>query len=205
MRTMLTERFDAALLFAHEVHRTQTRKGTPVPYVAHVLGVATLTLEYGGEETEAIGALLHDAIEDAPAALGGAQGVRARIREEFGETVLGIVEHCTDTDQQPKPPWRVRKSNYLAHLPTAPPDALLVSAADKLYNATAVLRDFRAHGEALWQRFNADAGKAGTIGYYRALADIYTRQLPNPISADLQRLVSMLEHETGHAGTWPPR
>lgn len=199
----LTGRFDLALDFAHEVHRQQVRKKSGVPYVAHVMGVASLTLEYGGSEDEAIAALLHDAIEDAPAAL-GADGVRAIIRRDFGDAVLDIVEHCSDTNQRPKPPWRVRKARYLDRLLAAGPSALLVSAADKLYNATAVLRDFRLVGAEVWTRFNPDAGRAGTIGYYRALADTFSRRLANPIADDLQRIVALLERETGHRGTWPP-
>jgi (p)ppGpp synthase/HD superfamily hydrolase len=200
---MLTDRFDAALVLAHRVHRTQTRKQTSVPYMAHLLGVAALTLEYGGSEDEAIGALLHDAIEDAPAHRGPAW-VRARIHDGFGEAVLEIVEHCTDTDEQPKPPWLDRKTRYLGRLPDAPQSALLVSAADKLHNVTAVLRDFRRVGDEVWTRFNPAAGKVGTVGYYRALADVFTRCLRNPIADDLKRLVVGLEMEAGQAGTWPP-
>jgi (p)ppGpp synthase/HD superfamily hydrolase len=199
----LTTRFDAALQFAHDVHRNQTRKTTAVPYIAHVMGVATLTLEYGGGEREAIGALLHDAIEDAPDHPGVAH-VRRHIATEFGSDVLEIVEHCTDTDQHPKPAWRVRKTAYLLRLPDAPYPSLLVSAADKLYNATVILRDFRRSGDDVWARFNPDAGRAGTIGYYRALADVYVRVLANPIAADVAGVVATLEVETGLRGHWAP-
>src|SRR5688572_17027721 len=133
LKVPLSGRFDAALDLAHQVHRIQARKGTQVPYVAHVLGVATIVLEYGGDENEAIAALLHDAIEDAPADTGAA-GVRAAILEQFGDEVLSLVEHCTDTDLQPKPPWPARKAAYVASLEHAPKGALRVSAADKLHN-----------------------------------------------------------------------
>lgn len=201
---MLTERFDAALVLAHKVHRVQTRKASNVPYMAHLLGVAALTLEYGGGEDEAIGALLHDAIEDAPVDVGPGW-VRTQIRAGFGEAVLEIVEHCTDTDEHPKPPWLIRKTRYLERLPDAPQSALLVSAADKLHNVTAVLRDFRRVGNDVWTRFNPAAGKEGTVGYYRALADVFARSLRNPIADDLKRLVAGLEMEAGRTGTWPPR
>lgn len=201
----LSDRFDAALLFAHRIHRVQIRKGTnpPVPYIAHVLGVASLVLEYGGDETQAIAALLHDSIEDAPTELGPAW-VRREIVRQFGDAVLAIVEHCTDTDEHPKPAWVMRKDRYLAHLAGAPEDALLVSAADKLHNAQAILRDYRQHGDELWTRFNPDAGKAGSVGYYRALVDAFARRLRHPIVPDLDRVVSAIEQEAGGRCPWPP-
>jgi (p)ppGpp synthase/HD superfamily hydrolase len=201
---MLTERFDAALLYAHQIHRAQIRKGTAIPYIAHVIGVASIALEYGATETQAIAALLHDTLEDAPRAL-GAGAVRREIRERFGDEVLAIVEHCTDTDEQPKPPWRARKSRYLERLAHAPADALLVSAADKLHNLRALLRDFRMVGDELWRRFNPEAGRAGTVGYHRALVDTFARRLGNPIVGELERVLADLEHETGGRCEWPPR
>lgn len=133
MKTMLTNRFDRALAFAAVLHREQLRKGTEIPYVAHLLGVASIALEHGADEDEAIAALLHDSIEDQ--SRGDAASLRSGIREEFGERVLTIVEGCTDADVIPKPPWRERKADYLAHLAQAPRSVLLVSASDKLHNA----------------------------------------------------------------------
>lgn len=202
-RALLTERFDAAFALAHRVHRRQTRKQTPVPYMAHVMGVTSLVLEYGGTQDEAIAALLHDAIEDAPPDL-GPDWVRREIRAHFGEAVLDIVEHCTDTDEQPKPPWLARKSRYIERVAEAPPSALLVSSADKLYNVSAILRDFRRIGDEVWTRFSTDAGKDGTIGYYRALANIFNSRLGTALADDLERVVGTLESEAGHRGTWPP-
>ncbi|MGE0040672.1 MAG: HD domain-containing protein [Vicinamibacterales bacterium] len=202
-RALLTERFDAALLLAHKVHRRQTRKKTAIPYMAHVMSVTALVLEYGGTEDQAIAALLHDAIEDAPEELGPAW-VRAQIAGHFGQPVLDIVEHCTDTDAQPKPPWIARKTQYIEHVQHAPVDALLVSAADKLHNATAILKDYRRLGDEVWKRFNAEAGKAGTIGYYRALADTFRVRMHSDLASDLHEVVSTLERETGQNGQWPP-
>ncbi|MFM6450530.1 MAG: HD domain-containing protein, partial [Planktothrix sp.] len=108
---MLSDKFTEALVYAAQLHATQIRKGSGVPYIAHLLGVASIALEYGANESEAIAALLHDAIEDQ----GGAK-IRDEIQQRFGETVAQIVEGCTDTDLTPKPPWRDRKEAYLAHI-----------------------------------------------------------------------------------------
>jgi (p)ppGpp synthase/HD superfamily hydrolase len=194
--TPLTDRFDRAVELAHRVHRQQARKGTQIPYLAHVLGVAAIVLEYGGNEDEAIAALLHDTIEDAPPDFPAAK-VRSEIRAAFGDVVLAIVEHCTDTDVQPKPPWRARKAQYLAALEHAPEIALRVSAADKLHNVRALIRDYRSHGELLWNRFNPEAGKPGTLGYYRALVEVFKRRMPGPLADDLERELVELERLAG--------
>ncbi|MCX7168598.1 MAG: HD domain-containing protein [Rhodocyclales bacterium] len=134
----LTARFSEALTLAHHLHGGQVRKGTAVPYVAHVLAVAGIALEHGADEDEAIAALLHDAVEDC----GGAP-VLADIRHRFGDRVADIVSACSDTDVTPKPPWQARKEAYLAHLKDAPASVRLVSAADKLHNARTILADYR--------------------------------------------------------------
>jgi (p)ppGpp synthase/HD superfamily hydrolase len=205
----LSTRFSEALVLAADIHRQQSRKGTQVPYIAHVIGVASLAVEYGADEDEAIAALLHDAIEDAPAAL-GASAVRGWIRLKFGERVLTIVEGCTDTDEVPKPPWRVRKEQYVARIEHEPPSVLLVSVADKLHNVRALQRDFRAVGEALWSRFNPEAGQAGTLGYYRGLATAFRRRFENIQDGRLRVMVEGLEREVdaledlvGAKGQWP--
>lgn len=183
---ILGEKFEEALLYAARHHREQPRKGTRIPYVAHLLQVAGLVLEAGGDEELAIAALLHDAIEDAPS--GVAPRVRQEIRERFGERVLQVVEGLTDADTQPKPPWRKRKETYLEHLKReATPEVLLVSSADKLHNARAILRDLRELGPALWKRFAG--GKEGTLWYYRALAEAYREAGGTPLSEDLESVV----------------
>ena len=145
----LGPRFDRALAVARELHSDQLRKGTQIPYIAHLLGVTSLVLEDGGSEDEAIAALLHDAVEDQ----GGASTL-GRIRQLFGARVAGIVAACSDTDVVPKPPWRERKEDYIAHLraPELPPGTIRVSLADKLHNARAILFDLRA-GHDVFARF----------------------------------------------------
>lgn len=164
---MASDPLGRALALAHELHRGQLRKGTRVPYVTHPLAVASLVAEAGGGEPEIAAALLHDAVED-----GGGQEALARIRAEVGPEVAAIVEGCTDTDETPKPPWRPRKEAYLASLRTASPSVLLVSAADKLHNARAIVDDLREVGaDALFARFTG--GREGTLWYYRALLETY--------------------------------
>jgi GTP pyrophosphokinase len=210
LRRPLTARFTNALAFAANIHRLQARKGTQVPYMAHILGVASIALEHGANEDEAIAAVLHDAIEDAPKRL-GTSGVRGAIGERFGADVLAIVEGCTDTDIQPKPPWRRRKAQYVRRIAHEDASTLLVSAADKLHNARAILSDFRAEGIGVFDRFNKEAGVNGTIGYYRGLVvafkarhkrleDLRFHRLLN----ELDRTVTTLEQEVGVVGKWPP-
>jgi (p)ppGpp synthase/HD superfamily hydrolase len=179
-------RFEAALLYAALLHADQKRKGSDTPYIAHLLGVASLVLENGGDEDEAIAALLHDAVED--------QGGRPRleeIRRRFGDTVAEIVQGCTDTDASPKPPWQPRKEAYLARLRHAPPSVLLVSLADKLQNARAILADYRSVGEALWSRFTG--GREGTLWYYREVVKVYRAGAPGGLTEELDRVVSEIE------------
>jgi GTP pyrophosphokinase len=182
----LSTRFTEALVFAHQLHAEQIRKGSGVPYIAHLLGAASIALEYGANEDEAIAALLHDAIEDQ-----GGDTARIEIRQRFGDIVTAIVDGCTDADTIPKPPWRQRKEAYIAHLATASPSVLLVSCADKLHNARSILIDYRQIGEALWERFQA--GKMGTLWYYRALVVAFRQVSSMPIVEELNRVVSELE------------
>ena len=199
----LTSRFSDALSAAVEIHQGQTRKGTAVPYVEHVLGVASIAMFHGADEDEAIAALLHDAIEDAPAAL-GASGARRLIHDLFGARVLEIVEGCTDADVVPKPEWRERKEKYIAHVASQSSSVILVSASDKRHNAGEILADYREIGDALWQRFNTTAGKAGVIGYYRGLTTAYrTTGYHVKLVNELDAVVSQLEAAAGLRGVWP--
>ncbi len=186
-----TEKFEDALVYAARLHRDQTRKGTGVPYVTHLLAVAATVGENGGTEDEVIAALLHDAPEDA-----GGEERLAEIRGRFGGTVADIVAGCTDTYEDPKPPWRERKEAFLEHLAGAPPSVRLVSAADKLHNAGSVLADYRAVGEDLWARFNG--GRDGTLWYYRAVADALAGD--GPVADELGRVVTELERAAGGRG-----
>jgi (p)ppGpp synthase/HD superfamily hydrolase len=182
------ERFDRALLYASRLHRDQTRKGTGIPYITHLLAVASIVGENGGTEDEVISALLHDAPEDQ-----GGEATLEDIRARFGDEVAEIVDGCTDTYEYPKPPWRERKERYLAHLASAPDSVRLVSSADKLHNARAVLSDYRELGEDLWARFNG--GKEGTLWYYRAIVDAVRGD--GPVIEELDRVVTELETVSG--------
>jgi (p)ppGpp synthase/HD superfamily hydrolase len=188
MPLVTTDRFQAALAFAHHVHRGQLRKGTGIPYIAHVLGVAAIAMEYGAGEDEAIGALLHDAAED-----GGGEATLAEIRAQFGDAVADIVLGCSDSlveDPEDKLPWLERKQNYLAHLETASPAVCLVSAADKLHNVRTIARDYRQHGDEVWQRFQGK--RDGTLWYYETVADVLIRRYRSPLTRDLQDAVDGL-------------
>jgi (p)ppGpp synthase/HD superfamily hydrolase len=182
----LTARFEEALVYAAQLHARQLRKGTTIPYISHLLAVTALVLENGGDEDEAIAALLHDAVEDQ-----GGAGTREEIRRRFGDTVASIVNDCSDTDIIPKPPWRERKERYIAHLREATPSVRLISAADKLHNARAILSDYRQSGESVWHRFNG--GKAGTLWYYRAVTDALRARAETPLVDELDRVVTEIE------------
>lgn len=183
---MLSERFNEALVYAARLHAKQTRKASGIPYITHLLGVASIALEYGANEEQAIAALLHDAIEDQ-----GGPPTREEIRRRFGGEVAAIVEGCTDTDKTPKPPWRERKEAYIARISAAEPSVLLVCAADKLHNVRSILKDYRQLGEKVWQRFKG--GKDGTLWYYRSLLEAFHAKGSNPLIEELDRAVSELE------------
>ena len=168
--TAYGSRFGRALAYTEATHRMQVRKGSNVPYIGHLLGVASIVIDNGGTEDEAIGALLHDAAED--------QGGQLRlddIAREFGQRVSDIVAGCSDSttaDPTQKAPWLDRKLTYLKHLADDNDESvMLVSVADKTHNLRSMLADYMAVGEALWSRFSAK--KVGTIRYYRSLLDVY--------------------------------
>lgn len=182
----LTERFEEALVYATRLHSKQKRKGTDIPYVAHLLTVAALVLEQGGDEDQAIAALLHDAIEDQ-----GGIKTQEEILKRFGEKVTFIVVGCTDADTIPKPPWRERKERYIAHIKTAPIEVRRVSMADKLHNARSILLDLRRIGDKVWGRFRG--GKEGTLWYYRSLVEAFREAGESSILGELERVVSEIE------------
>jgi (p)ppGpp synthase/HD superfamily hydrolase len=182
----LSQRFDAAFMMASNLHRTQTRKSTQIPYLSHLMAVSGLVLENGGSEDEAIAGLLHDAVEDQ-----GGSATLKLIRHEFGDAVAEMVSALSDTDETPKPPWRARKEAYLLHLEDASQAVLRISAADKLHNARSILRDYLIFGEDLWNRFSAPA--AEQLWYYRSLADVFRRRMGGPLASDLSRTVADLE------------
>jgi len=183
---ILSRRFSRALKYAHKLHRNQIRKGADTPYIGHLLAVASLVLEAGGTEDEAIAALLHDGPEDA-----GGQAVLDKIAWKFGRNVAVIVEHCSDTlveDRADKEDWWLRRDAYQGKLASGPESALLVSLADKVHNAEATLRDFGHEGDAVFERFQT--GRDGTLWNYTRLLMIYR----NRESPRLKPLVDRLQH-----------
>ena len=186
----LGPRFHRAFLFAAEKHTGQARKASTIPYIAHLMGVASLVLEFGGDEDLAIAALLHDVVEDC-----GGVPMLKEVRRRFGSRVAKIVDGCTDSDTSPKPPWRERKEAYLTRLKKEDADTRLVSAADKLNNVRSILSDHRDVGEAIWDRFNG--GREGTLWYYRALLDEFL-QRPNRLTKELEIAIRELESRAGY-------
>lgn len=182
----LGARFLRAFVFAAEKHKRQTRKASSIPYIGHLMGVASLVLEAGGDENLAIAALLHDVVEDC----GGAPMLK-QVGRRFGPRVAKVVDGCTDAYSEPKPPWRERKEKYIARLRHEDKDTRLVSAADKLNNVRSIISDYRAVGESVWSRFKG--GREGTLWYYRTLRDEFLRDEPNRITRDLALAVSELE------------
>jgi len=164
--TPVSHRFHQALSYTSELHARQARKCTQIPYVSHLLAVAAIVWESGGTEEEAIAALLHDAGEDQ-----GGEETITDIRARFGDEVADIVEHCSDTFVTPKPEWEQRKRMYVECLSKAGASTLLVSAADKLHNAQATLRDLEKYGSSVWDRFTP--GRDGTLRNYDNLIKVY--------------------------------
>jgi (p)ppGpp synthase/HD superfamily hydrolase len=183
---LLSTRFDEAFVWAHQLHSGQRRKGTPRPYIGHLMGVAALVLQYGGDEDQAIAALLHDAVEDC-----GGKPRLEETRQRFGEHVAAMVDGCTDAYGEPKPPWRARKEAYVARIAREPADVRLVSAADKLHNVREILSDYRNLGEAIWSRFQG--GREGSLWYYRAMVVAFRAAGSNPLIDELDRAVTQLE------------
>jgi GTP pyrophosphokinase len=187
----LTSRFDDAFRYAHDVHSSQTRKGSGAPYISHLMGVASIVLDDGGGEDEVIAALLHDAVED--------QGGRPRledIRARFGDAVAKIVEDCTDSWSEPKEPWVDRKQAYIQHARRLTGPSLRVSAADKVHNAYAILRDLRNIGERAWERFNATPDDV--LAYYESLVRAYREAGGGVLVDELDRIVRGIQREMGY-------
>ncbi|WP_029484136.1 HD domain-containing protein [Deinococcus marmoris] len=213
----LSPAFADALTLAHEWHATQHRKvpkgETPtIPYISHLLGVASIALEFGANEHEAIAALLHDALEDGPQNMGlDADTLRSIIENKFGKEVAHLVDGATDAMPkagEEKEPWQTRKTKYLGKLSHEPASSLLISASDKLHNARTILTDVMTlpveERDHYFVRFNQ--GQAGTLQYYRLLADSYRAAqgegvLERPrlqvLFAELDRTVSALEEACG--------
>src|SRR3954470_1646485 len=191
---LLTARFDAALHYATRHHARQLRKGTPIPYAAHLLAAASLVLEMHGDEDEAIGALLHDVVED-----GGGRRALDEIEQSFGAAVARMVVDNSDWvgGQEARPRWYERKQAYLDSFPDKPPSSLRVCLAAKLHNARAILLDYRTEGDLLWSRFGQGQGIATRI-YYRELAAAFERErgrigaAAEPYVDELRRVVDAI-------------
>jgi (p)ppGpp synthase/HD superfamily hydrolase len=182
----LSNRFQEAFNFAFKLHRNQIRKGSKIPYLTHLMAVATLVLENGGNEEEAIAALLHDAVEDQ----GGLETLE-QIRNRFGEGVAYIVKECSDSFSTPKPPWRERKLNYLNKLESASPSVLRVSLADKLHNIRSLLSIYLQDGEEIWERFRG--GKEGTLWYYHQLSRTFQLHGENIMLSEFNDVLNRLD------------
>lgn len=184
----MNERFLAAVRLAHDIHGGHRRAGTEIPYLAHLLVVTGLVLEDGGDEDQAIAALLHDSVED-----GGGRSTLTLIERQFGPDVAAIVEGCSDNvDGDPTEPWIERKRRYLAHLPHVEDDRVLrVSLADKVHNARSIVRDYREEGHALWDRQTQKTVEE-QLWYYHGLLDFFASRRPGPLTEDLKRAVGEL-------------
>jgi hypothetical protein len=179
-----SENFEKAFCWAADLHRTQCRKGTSIPYITHLMAVAAIVGENRGTEDEVIAALLHDAIEDTDATYN-------MLVDRFDKPVADIVKACSDADVKPKPEWEKRKKDYIAHIVGASESVRLVSAADKLANARSVLADLRVLSDALWGRFNG--GKVGTLWYYRSLVSVFRIAGSSPIVGKHDRTKVVVE------------
>lgn len=193
-------RFLRSVELAEDVHRGQRRSGTGVTYLAHLLVVAGLVIEDGGDEDQAIAAMLHDAVEDH-----GGRPLLARISAEFGPRVAGIVEGCSDSlDPGTAEPWIERKRRYLAHLPEVTDDAVLrVALADKVHNARSLVRDLREEGSLVWDRF-AERSARDQLWYYGGLLAFFERRRPGSLTNDLGHAVDELAWLVAQDGDGTP-
>ncbi len=191
-----TDRLDAAFVFAHRLHRDQTRKGSDRPYITHLLTVAGIVAEYGGDEDQIIAALLHDTVEDQ-----GGRPILDEIRNEFGENVAAYVEACTDAFVHPKPPWRERKESFLRSLVNVPEAAYLIITADKVHNIRSMIADLETIGPRLWDRFNVDRDQI--LWYHREICLELTKRWKHPLLDELSAAVETLARkvEASEIGT----
>jgi len=188
----MTGQFSKALVYAELKHHSQVRKAGDIPYIGHLLSVAGLVINDGGSEAQAIAALLHDAVEDA-----GGPATLEEIKKNFGDEVARIVDECSDTDETPKPPWRERKQNYIDHLASVGDDTILVSLADKLDNARAMLRDYHTHGPSLWNRFSVKNPHDHLWYYGELLSGYRSRGCTSWMVDELDRVVKELTRLVG--------
>lgn len=182
----LTDQFRSAFNFAYQLHKNQLRKGSGVPYLSHLLGVAGLVMEDGGTETEVIAALLHDAVEDQ----GGAPTLE-RIKLKFGTHVAAIVDFCTESLETPQPPWRERKLATIRKVALASESEYRILLADKLHNLWTIRNAFWRYGDAVWERFKG--GKEGSLWYYRELLSNFQERGDHPFLEDMEAILKALQ------------
>jgi len=195
----LGPRFEEALLFAVQTHGGDLRKGTSIPYVSHLFSVCALVLEDGGDEDEAIAALLHDTLEDHPKEV-----TKADLARRFGPRVADLVAQCTDTPPDyrggPKAPWRGRKEAYVERIREERYPLCRVALADKLHNTRSIVLDHRRFGDEVWTRFNA--AKEDELRYHRALVEAFREAMaPDHLVSELDSLVRELEASEGVAAS----
>jgi (p)ppGpp synthase/HD superfamily hydrolase len=179
-----------ALKLAADAFAPRARKGSGVPYLTHLLAVATLVMEHGGDEDQIVAAVLHDYLEDIPGASA------EELESAFGARVAGIVRALSDaTDATNKAPWKPRKLSYLAHLRGESADVKLVSAADKLHNARSIVEDHRRMGDEVFARFTAS--REETLWYYREVVLALADGFAHPLLDELRRAVRELHDATG--------
>ncbi len=187
----LGQRFTDAVGFAREKHHGDVRKCTRIPYLSHLLAVASLAIEDAASDPQlddrfediAMAAVLHDVVEDTPVSV-------SEVADRFGPEVARIVQACSDAESTPKPPWRERKEAYIEHLEEADQAVLCVALADKRHNARCIVNDAAELGPEFWKRFNA--GPDQQIWYYNAVAEVLTRRRPGPAADELRRTVDRL-------------
>ena len=187
---ILGKRFEEAFALANQLHKGHLRKASDAPYVSHLLSTAALVLQDGGDEDEAIAALLHDAVEDQ-----GGEETLALIREKFGDKIAKIVDECSDTDIIPKPPWRERKEAHIVRLKGASPATHRVILADKLHNARSLLRGLREDGEEAWKI--SKGGKSGILWNFRTMHEVLGEFNQGYLWQELGRMVKEIERLAG--------
>lgn len=192
---LLSSKFALALQFANEIHSTQVRKGIGAPYISHLMAVSALVLEFGGNETQAIAALLHDSAEDC-----GGRPMLDTVRVMFGDDVAEIVEACTDTFDTPKPEWRPRKQAYLQAMAGKPAAAKLVACADKLHNIGNTLRDIQGEGVEAWKLRMAETPNGAAdkqCWYYLGCLEALSTGWSTPLLGEFARAVRQLCERVG--------
>lgn len=186
MSNMYGPRFESALAYATALHHGQFRKGGRAPYIVHPLAVASLVGTYGGDEDQAIAALLHDAIEDCGVS-------KEALSLRYGDRVADMVDAATDAYERPKPPWRERKETHIAKVRVLPGASKLVICADKLHNAQTILQDMRM-GYDVWSLFSAP--KDQVRWYYRTMmADALGHEWSHPLLEELRQSVELLQRD----------